>query len=97
MQIVALVRDVQVNRNNAEKPFAVITLETEQPLQIVEIRLFKNQIDAGIADKLIPMKGKMVFFPIEPQIYNGRLQFQFPFDGVVKPAFPSSQPKAVNS
>lgn len=90
MLVDCLVRSVK-RGGTIEKPFATLVIETDQPLEIIEMRLFSNSINDGSVATLEQSVGKAIKLPLSANVYQGRLQFQLPFDAVID--VPSS-PKA---
>jgi len=78
MLVKALIRSV-TRQGSVEKPFAVLAIETEQPLEIIEIRMFKNAIDDGTVARLENVEGRTIDLPLRMEVYQGRLQYQLPY------------------
>ena len=78
MLIKALVRAVEDNAD-AAKPMAIVTLETSNPIEIIQVRLFKNSIADGTVAAFRQVIGAEMDIPLQPEIYNGKLSWNFPF------------------
>ena len=75
MLVSALVRGVLVGEK-----FSKVTLEVTNPLQIIDVRIFpRSDKDKATVQALQASVGKSLPFPLVPEIYNGQVQFQFPF------------------
>ena len=82
MKVQALIRSLQRGSFN-DKPNATLTLETTDPLEIMEIRMFSNSIDDGTVDRLQKCVGKVIQIPLSVNIYKGNIQYQIPFNTVI--------------
>lgn len=89
MLVKALIRAIREN-SDANKPMAVVTLETTHPLEIVEIRLFKNAYNDGTVGKFKQMIGLECDIPLQSEIYNGKLSYNVPFGETIQ--VPARQP-----
>lgn len=78
MLVKALIREVRES-GDAQKPMAVVTLEVTNPLEIVEVRLFKNSYSDGTVHRFKQMLGVECEIPLQAEIYNNRLSFNVPF------------------
>jgi len=95
MLIKSLVRDVQ-SFPNAEKPYGILTIETEQPLEVHQVRLFSNSMNDGTYARLSNLKGQVALLPFSIDNYKGKTQFQIPY-GAEIPSPASKPAKAVSS
>lgn len=77
MNVIALVRDV-VRVNDSSKTKAVVTIETESPLEIHDVRLFEQSLADGSVAAFESVKGKVVQVPVQVGAYNGRPQLNMP-------------------
>lgn len=79
MLVDALIRSVEL-QGSGDKAFAVLTIETEQPLEIMQIRLFNSFIQSGVVKQLQSVVGKAIKLPVKVDVYKGSIQYQMPFD-----------------
>lgn len=79
MLVKALVRAVSETGTNTEKPMAIVTLEVSNPLEIVQVRLFKQAYNDGTVARFKQAIDAQVDVPLQPELYNGRLSYAFPF------------------
>lgn len=95
MLVKALVRSVVDHlppaNDPSKKPFAVVAIETDQPLEISEIRCFANAINDGTVAKLRSAVGRKIMLPLTAGIYQGKLQMQITFGAVIE--LPAPQQK----
>lgn len=77
MFIIALIREVK-RVNDASKTKAVVTLETEEPLEIHELRLFEESLANGTVAAFENSKGKAAQVPVQVGVYNGKAQLNMP-------------------
>jgi hypothetical protein len=78
MLVKALVRAISENAD-AQKPMCKVTLETSNPLEIVEVRLFKNAYNDGTVAKFKQAIGAEIEIPLQAEIYNNRISYNLPF------------------
>lgn len=78
MLVKALVRSITENAD-AQKPMAIVTLEVSNPLEIVQVRLFKNAYADGTVSKFKQVLGAEMDVPLQAEIYNGKLSYNLPF------------------
>lgn len=78
MLVKALVRAVEDNAD-AAKPMSIVTLETTNPIEIIQVRLFKNSIADGTVAAFKQVIGAEMDVPLQPEIYNGKLSWNMPF------------------
>lgn len=78
MEVKALIRNVEEKENNGKK-MAILTIETEKPLAIAQVRLFSNSVNDGTVNALKKAIGTKQLLPLSAEIYNGQIQFSFPF------------------
>lgn len=90
MNVIALIRSL-VETNREGKPGALLTLETENPLQITEVRLNKSHVEMGVIQALKPFVGKVAQVPLAVESFNGRTELKWPFGVPFSP--PVSQAK----
>lgn len=96
MLVRALVRGIRENAD-AQKPMAIVTLEVTNPLEIVEIRLFKNAYADGTVGKFKQVLGAEMEVPLQAEIYNGKLSYNLPFGESLRMPEPISKPVAVGT
>lgn len=77
MLVKALIRDVQ---HDAEAQIGRVTIETTNPLHIMDIRVFTKS-DTGKKNlaAFSAQKGKVIDIPLMAEVYKGQLQYQIPF------------------
>ena len=81
MKVKALVRDLKMfPAVNGKKHYAICTIETEAPLEIIELRLFAGHIDNNTANELQKCKGRVVEIPLQMEEYNGKTNLKFPMN-----------------
>ena len=83
MNVLALIRNVE-RVNDGSKTKAIVTLETETPLEIHQLRLFEEPLANGSVAAFEQMEGKGAQVPIEIGTYNGKAQINFPRGAVFK-------------
>lgn len=82
MLVKALIREVRENAN-AQKPMAIVTVEVTRPLEIIEMRLFKQSYDDGTVIRFKQLAGVEIDLPLQVEVYNGRLSYGLPFGETV--------------
>jgi hypothetical protein len=81
MLVNAMVRAVETGKSG-EKEFAIISLETSQPLEIIQFRMFDNHIKDGTVAHIKSCIGADISLPLEAGIYQNKIQYQFPYGAV---------------
>ncbi|MDB6060355.1 MAG: hypothetical protein JWM78_458 [Verrucomicrobiaceae bacterium] len=95
MLVKALVRSISEN-SDAQKPQAIVTLEVANPLEIIQVRLFKNSYADGTVSNFKQVIGAEMDIPLQAEIYNGKISWNLPFGEKLQlPARPAA--KAVAS
>ncbi|MCF6281453.1 MAG: hypothetical protein L3J28_04445 [Candidatus Polarisedimenticolaceae bacterium] len=82
MLVKALVRNVSKRNEQTEKPFAIVTVETQQPLEILEFRLFGQSMQDGTTSSFINAVGSEVDIPLTLDTYKGFTALKFPMGEV---------------
>jgi hypothetical protein len=82
MLVKALVRSIQRRNEHTDKPFAIVTVETDRPLEIVEFRLFGQSMSDGTATSFHNAIGSVVEIPLTLDTYKGQTSLKFPMGDV---------------
>lgn len=93
MKVESFVRDVVVLVDGKNREYAMLTVETENPLEIHQIRLFGRSIEDGTVKRLQTHTGHKLILPLQVDVFNNKAQLQLAQGSVIQARMSSADKK----